>query len=554
MTLRHGSSLAGGWTILASLFMASMLNAPVAHAADWNYRVRPDDNIWDLSRRYMKADVPWQKLQEYNQVTDPYHLPPGMKLRIPIEWLRVQPAKATVVAVAGKAQVELPGQAASAVEPGVQLGFGSRLITGPGASLTLQFADGSRVLMQHDSQLELDRMSAYGRTGMVDTRLRLQHGRVSTSVTPMTGAAAHFSVETPGIISSVRGTHFRVAADASTQRSQTEVLTGRVDVAGERRHTLVDKGMGVAVNQGAQPGKSQPLLPAPRLHCPTGPVTALPYQFDWPALDGASRYRVQVAPTDRFEVLLMDRLVDGNHASLPDLPDGDYALQVHGVDAGGLEGSDAACSIRIDGHPLPPLILEPQADGKVRDPRPRFRWTSTDDAASYAWQLASDEQFTQPLGEQNAIKGDSVRAPRTLPPGHYYWRVASRDHHGKLGPYTSPMTFDLVPEPPTPAVGDPVQTRDKLSLGWSAGAPGQRYHVQMDRDPAFPHPLVDEVVEQARLEIDKPASGRWYVRVQVIESDGYTGNWGPVQKLKLPCKACRVVAAGGGAALLWLLL
>jgi hypothetical protein len=27
----------------------------------------------------------------------------------------------------------------------------------------------------------------------------------------MTGAAAHFSVETPGTVSSVRGTHFRVA-------------------------------------------------------------------------------------------------------------------------------------------------------------------------------------------------------------------------------------------------------------------------------------------------------------------------------------------------------
>ncbi len=546
---------ARGRATLAMLFLALTLGAPIVHAADWNYRVRPSDNIWDLSRRYMKADIPWQRLQDYNKVADPYHIPPGTTLRIPIAWLRVQPAKARVVAVAGSASVELPGASAAVpVRPGTMLGFGSRLVTEADASLTLEFADGSRVLMQRDSTLELDRMSAYGRTGMVDTRLRLQHGRVSTTVTPMTGAAAHFSVETPGIISSVRGTHFRVAADATTHRSQTEVLTGRVDVAGGRRHTVVRTGLGVAVDQGNQPGKPQKLLPAPDLHCPATPVTQIPYQFSWPALDGASRYRVQVAPDTKFEVLLMDRLVDSNHASLPDLPDGGYAIQVHGVDENQLEGTDAGCVIQVASHPQPPLVIEPQVDSKVRNTRPRFRWTRSEDAVSYAWQLAGDEQFTQLLGNQPSIDGDNARAPKALPLGRYYWRVASRDHAGKQGPYTDAMAFDLVAEPPAPEVGKPTHTRNKLRLGWAAGVPGQRYHVQMDRDPAFAQPSVDQVVDQPTLEIDKPRSGRWYVRVQVIESDGYAGPWGPVQKLKLPCIACRITAAGGGAALLWLLL
>ena len=250
----------------------------------------------------------------------------------------------------------------------------------------------------------------------------------------------------------------------------------------------------------------------------------------------------------------MDRLVDDNHASLPDLPDGNYAIQVHGVDESRLEGADAGCTIELAGHPQPPLIREPQADGKVRNTRPRFRWTSSEEAASYAWQLAGDEQFTQLLGNQPSVTGDNVHAPHALTLGRYYWRVASRDKDGKQGPYTDVMAFDLVAEPPAPEVGKPAHTRNKLSLGWAAGAPGQRYHVQMSRDPAFARPLVDQVVDQPTLEIDKPRSGQWYVRVQVIESDGYAGAWGPVQKLKLPCMVCRITAAGGGAALLWLLL
>jgi len=262
------------------VMLLMLLIMPVALASDWTYHVRLSDNIWDLSSRYLKPDVPWQKLQEYNKITDPYHLPPGMTLHVPIAWLRVQPASAQVVAVMGSAHVQLPGQTQpTPITSGMTLDYGAHLSTDANASLTLQFADGSRVLMEDNSQLDLDQMSAYGRTGMVDTRLRLQHGRVSTSVTPMTGVAAHFSVETPGTISSVRGTHFRVAAD--DDQSQTEVLTGRVDVAGDHAHVLVQKGLGVAVANGTRPVRAQPLLPAPTLHCPTEPVSQLPYSFAW---------------------------------------------------------------------------------------------------------------------------------------------------------------------------------------------------------------------------------------------------------------------------------
>lgn len=541
------------WRVVALLLTLSVV--PPSWAADWTYHVRPRDNIWDLSSRYLKPDVPWQKLQDYNKVADPYHLPPGTTLRIPIAWLRVQPAKAKVVALIGDVHAQLPDQAQPvALQPGMQLGYGTRLVTAADASLTLEFADGSRVLMRQDSTLELDRMSAYGRTGMVDTRLRLQHGRVSSSVTPMTGSAAHFSVETPGTTSSVRGTHFRVATDAATHRSRTEVLTGRIDVSGGRRHTMVEKGRGIAVTDGAQPDRAQPLLLPPSLQCPTQPIARLPYEFSWPALDGAQHYRVEVAANDRFEALLLDRLTDTPHVSLPDLPDGQYAVRMHGIDAQQLEGQDAVCTIRIDGHPQPPLVIEPQTGSKVRDTRPRFRWTESEEAASYAWQLARDAQFTQILADQPGITGDHVRAPQSLPFGTYYWRIASRDRSGKQGPYSAALPFELVPQLPAPELGKPRSTRHQLSLGWQAGEPGQRYHVQMDRDPGFAHPPVDQTVDQAALQIPKPGSGTWYVRVQTIDTDGYAGPWGPVQKVRLSCLACRIATVGGGAVLLWLLL
>ncbi|WP_239951927.1 LysM peptidoglycan-binding domain-containing protein [Dyella terrae] len=84
--------------------------------ADWNYRVRPGDNLWDLAARYLKPDVPWQKLQDYNQVGDPLHLPPGSTMHFPVGWLRQGPAPATVVAVLGSATAKPPRQRAG--DPG----------------------------------------------------------------------------------------------------------------------------------------------------------------------------------------------------------------------------------------------------------------------------------------------------------------------------------------------------------------------------------------------------------------------------------------------------
>lgn len=328
------------------MLVLAFLSACAASAADWVYRVRPNDNIWDLSSRYLKPDVSWQRLQSYNGIADPHHLPPGMILRVPIEWLRVQPADAHVVAVAGNAQVELLGQASrEPVAAGMMLGYGAKLSTGNNASLTLQFADGSRVLMQSDSELVLDHMSAYGATGMVDTRMRLQHGHVSATVTPMTGVGAHFSVETPGAVSSVRGTHFRVAADAG--QSQTEVLTGGVDVAGDDAHVLVPKQYGVALADGSKPGPPQPLLDAPVVQCPAQPINRWPYAVTWAPIKDATSYRMQMASNDKFEALLLDRLDASPAMDLPDVPDGDYTVRVRGIDRQKLEGMDGTCVLRI---------------------------------------------------------------------------------------------------------------------------------------------------------------------------------------------------------------
>ena len=544
------------WLRAVPFVLAFVTATHAAPSSDWSYRVRPKDTIWDLAARYLKADIPWQKLQDYNQVADPLHLPPGMTVRIPVSWLRLEPARAKVVAVIGDATAKLPEDDQPVpVKAGMTFGYGANLTTGNDTSLTLEFADGSRVLVQANSELSLDRLSAYGDTGMVDTRLRLQRGRVNSDVHPLTGSAARFNISTPGTISSVRGTHFRVIADPDAKSARTEVTGGKVDVGGQQRHVLVKSGNGVATADGAAPGKPQALPPPPALQCPTGTVNQFPYELHWDALSGAQRYRLQLAPNDKFEALVLDRVVSGTSATLPELPDGTYAVRVRAIVAEGLEGLDGVCpKVVIDGTPQPPLIVAPQPGSKVRDKRPEFRWTESTQAVSYQWQLAADADFAQVLAQQQEVRSDHVRAPEALPLGRYYWRVASRDPAGKVGPYTHALPIDLVEEPPVPVPGEPKRSHGDLVLSWPAGSPGQRYHVQLARNPQFDRPEVDATVDKPELDLKQLKSGKWFVRVQTIDTDGYAGPWSPAQKTRISCVSCRWAVAGGGAALLWLVL
>ena len=57
-------------------------------------------------------------------------------------------------------------------------------------------------------------------------------------------------------------------------------------------------------------------------------------------------------------------------------------------------------------------------------------------------QVATEPQFLQPVLEQEG-RGTRVRAAEDLPPGDYFWRVASRDGNGHRGRFGQPVHLDL---------------------------------------------------------------------------------------------------------------
>ncbi len=537
-----------GWALLFLLVMACP-----AQAQEWTYRVRPGDTLWDVAGEYLAPSVPWQRLQEHNRVADPYQLAPGSTLRIPVQWLHRQPAHARVVAVRGDASAQPKSGNPSPVTAGMSLGSGAVVKTAPEASLSLQFADGSRLLLLGDSELRLERLTRFGRSGIADTRLKLQRGRIGNDVRHLRGPAANFIVDTPSASSAVRGTRFRVEADATG--TQTEVLEGRVAVSTAARSALVQRGYGAAVSLDQTAVTPVALLAAPDLSglVPAPQVTRAP--LAWRAVAGARRYRVQISEHARFDSLQVDAEVDAPDYTLPPLEEGRYHVRVRAIDAQGLEGRDAVAQIQVDGLLPAPYSIAPAASSVVRTSDLTLAWTQAPGAAAYDYEVAGAAGWNQPVA-QGRVKDASSVALAPVVPGDYAWRIRSVDRAGRTGPFGDPVAFVIRPLTEVTAIdGRAAEAGDtrQVTFRWPAGQPGQRYRFQMSRTADFREPTVDQTVGEAEITLPRLRSGTWYLRAQTIDVDGFEGPFPRPQVVEVPCRLCKI-GAGAGALLILLTL
>lgn len=523
----------GPW--LALLGLVWLLSAE-CQAQYWVYTVRPGDNLWTISERYLASMGYWRPLQELNDVSQPRRMPPGSSIRVPIRWLKVQPAAASVADLqgAGEKTDGLSGQR-MALQAGMALRAGDVVTTGPGSSAVVEFADGSRFLMQEETRLRFDTVSEYGTSGMIDARMRLQEGRLDVRTAPGRAPGTRFEILTPAAIAAVRGTEYRVAMEPERATALTEVLGGEVAVTG-RGSTLtrhVPAGFGTITVTGQPPAPPVPLLPPPDLSVLPEVHDRVPLQFGLAPLAGAAAHRLQIAVDTEFKAPLFDRTARALGLSGPDLPDGHYLVRVRGIDQGGLEGSDATRRFEIDARPEPPLLMTPDEGSTVREPLPRFQWTEPQEARAYHFQLTPSD-FGTPTHDLREHDSTGFTPSDELPPGTYHWRVATVSGAGEHGPFSDPQTFVLRPAPEGPEVDEPEIDEATMVFRWRAGLSGQRYQIQVASDGGFENVVIDRTVEQPRLEIPRPTPGRYYLRVRTIDVDGYVGKYGQRQTVDVP--------------------
>jgi len=429
-----------------SLFLSLsffMLYPLAGSTEEWTYTTRPGDNLWNISKKHLKNVNYWSRLQKHNNVDVAKQLAPGTRLRVPLEWLKVQAAPAVVVSVAGTVKYKKSSAKDATLLASKQtITIGDTIITEADSSALIQFADGSTLLLLKNSQVIFNTLSSYGSTGMVDTRLRLQQGRIETSVRPLRNPSSRYEITTPAAVAAVRGTQFRIAYQQNQQSMASEVTKGAVSVAAEDVEQSVKKGFGTITEQGKPPQPPVKLLQPPSLKALPAKIRALPYTWIWPSLDGAAKYRIQLSHAQEPGAVSFEQTSGTAKFTLNAFSDGQYILRIRGIDKAGLEGFNAELAIKIDTHfPVTTLTL-PEQDSDADDGPYDFQWTEEKNVAKYQLQVSTDNQFNNVIFEQ-VDKANTATLKDNLAEGEYFWRVTTVDNEGNTGKASDTRSFKV---------------------------------------------------------------------------------------------------------------
>ena len=499
-----------------------------AMGADYFYTVKPGDHPWNLAERFLQRPEMGLQLRAINKIPDDRRIQPGVKLRIPLAWLKLTPVQVKVLAVSGSANA-IKGGIANALAQDMLLKPPLTLVTGAYGSVSLLFADGSRVLVRSQSEVQLKQahQQVINKVNLVE--LVLSRGSLESQIIPMGDSGGRFEIRTPAAVAAVRGTQFRVSAPPGEMR--TEVLKGRVSVANPVGEVLAQDGQGsVARTNGLPPGDPVRLLEAPDLTGLSDRVERLPLDLPFGAIAGATGYRTQIAPTSAFDSLLSDETSTLPRVRARDIDDGTYVIRVRGVDAQGLEGWSAQQALTVHARPEPPLLIEPAPDATIQSARPLFRWTLADLNWHYRLQVMTGNSMT-PVVDQTVGSGDQLAETHALEPGLYRWRVAAIQPGKGQGPWGDTQDFRRVL--PGPGVAPPQSIDGLLVLRWATQQAGETYQLQVSKDADFLSPMVDVRVEQPQHALTDLTPGVYHVRVRTIGADGFTGLWGDDQTFEM---------------------
>ena len=509
-----------------------LLCSSSAYAQDWIYTVVDGDNLWNLSEQHLDKVSRFEQLRKLNNIENPKHLQPGTRIRVPLAWIRSNPVAAKIISITGSAEIQRARS--STTEPakvGSLMQLGDQLSTADDSSVAIEFADKSVLSLHENSLVHFDHLSAHGVTGMVDSRLNLLKGRMDTKVTPAVGPGSRFEIETPSAISAVRGTVYRALVMDNGDKSNIEVLHGKVAVSGANKQLLVNKGYGTQVATGQPPLPPKALLPAPIFEPIPDTITEINWRLAWSEVAGAKAYRVEVATENDFDTLVWEGITEYNRAAFPDLLDGHYAVRVRAIDSLGLEGINQQAMIQLNAQPQPPIALKPVDQQVFREQPPSLQWTAADNAKAYRLEIAADDKFTQPLLDKTLTDSEFDTASLSAL-GHYYWRLSSIANDGEVGPVGPARSYQIKPIPEKVEAAVSAEESGQLVASWNVGMGQPNYRVQIAKDKAFNDIIIDETIDKAEYAFEPFEGDERYLRVKSIEQDGYEGPWGSTQTIQ----------------------
>jgi hypothetical protein len=497
---------------------------------NWRYSVLPEDTIWSISNAYLAENYSWIDLIRFNHLQRANQVVPGATLLIPLNWLKLQPAPAIAISVTGEALLKRSQQSSwVTLEENFYLHVGDTIKTFKG-SVLVRFADESVLRLEQDTVLIFNRLTQFGKSGMTDTGLRLEKGRVSTKVKPNRENGSRYEISTPSAVAAVRGTEFRV--DADNKGTDLEVIEGVVEFSIRDQKLNVPAGYSVSAPDGENLSPPAKLLAAPLPgDLPTAAET-LPVNLRWAPVKGAASYRYAVYADSADGKQVLTGIGSSPSFTIGYLPNGNYAISIRGVTVSGSEGLDATHWLRVGVTAKPATLVSPLPDQIFNNVQPVFRWSDPHQHQQARLEIAKNIDFDPVIVESDYIQSSYAQLDFKLPPGQYFWRVrtlASKDSEALSDSRALGVRGILPP-------GEIISVNyndERAKVFWKTIPDAQSYRVQLATSADFHNDLHEESTTEPNISLRLQKATTYYIRVKGIGSDLFSSDFGPARELRL---------------------
>lgn len=526
----HGSAIA------ASDANHLLADTPPQLAAgpDWHYTVRPNDTIWKIAQEFLRPPLTWMDLVKHNQLATPKHLAPGTSLSMPVDWLKQQPSPAVATAVSGEAWYRRHHESRAQLLPvNTQLNVGDEIRTGKG-NVLLRFADGSLLRMTDETQLTLNRLTKFGKTGMADTRMRLEKGNISTSVTPQRDEGSRYEIYTPAAVAAVRGTGFRLKADQ--QGTQMEVTDGKVffsTLPPNTASSIIPAGQAVRLFPGSKTFDLIEMLPGPAITANDLQIRKLPLILRWAPVSGAEKYLYQLYRGSPGGELIEEAYTKIPQASFMQLSNGPFTFSVTAISPQGISGLSSEVILNVVLHADAAKLIAPANNQRVTADLPEFSWQLPANGELARLEISESHAFDKLVATSEFAQDSNVLPNHLLPPGKYFWRVKTVMGSDAVN-VSEIRDITIVDILPKPKIASAFYTANNVRLFWKPIVNALAYKIEISEDVNFGSILKDETIYQTSTVVKLSPGKRYYARLIPIPSEYYVAESGPGYELYVP--------------------
>ncbi|MBL1272452.1 MAG: hypothetical protein ACI92B_002139 [Marinobacter maritimus] len=526
--------LALGMPVCAELSITRGSATTVASSASdaapqWIYTLKSGESFSEIASDLLVRNVSAGRLLQYNSIENPATLGEGDRIRIPLSWLKRQPDPARATSVSGNVHVisGIDGRKKPLTKDTL-IRVGDEVLSAAGAA-TITLADGSEVRLSPNSRLIFNRLTQYGKSGMIDTRLRLDRGEVHTRVKPVIEGGARFEIETPSAVAAVRGTAFSL--QTGPEGTSLQVTEGVVDFGAPNRTQRIPAGYSATVASNSTRELSiRRMPPAPEIN-PLPPVlTQLPAEMTWKR-EPAANYRLDIFETESGR-WVESREINDSRFDISRLDNGQYEIHLAAFDAQGMAGMPGILPIEVDLQARTANLLEPENEGSVNDDMPEFRWTLNGENEVARVEIAEDEAFRNLVATSEWAPGTTALPSRPLSPGQYYWRVVT-EAGGNSVATTQPRKLIVNGTLPPVRIISINYIDSQVRVFWERVDTATNYRMQLAEEPRFNNIIKEATLPDTTAALRLIPGRRYFVRLKALSDGPLQSRWGPGRELYL---------------------